>query len=85
MFKVLLLQRWWNLSDREMEAELLDRISFARFTGFSLDYEAPDHSTICRFRNHLATRGLEVKLFNMINGQLEAHGLIVKQGAIVDA
>jgi IS5 family transposase len=37
MFKMLLLQRWWNLSDREMEAELIDRISFVRFTGLSLD------------------------------------------------
>lgn len=85
MFKVLLLQRWYNLSDQGMDDALADRISFCRFAGFSFDYDTPDASTICRFRNHLMQRGLEVKLFGMINQQLQGHGLVVKQGAIVDA
>lgn len=85
MFKVLLLQRWYNLSDREMDYALADRISFCRFAGFSFDYDTPDFSTICRFRNHLEQRGLDIKLFDMLNTQLEQHGMIVKQGAIVDA
>ena len=85
MFKVLLLQRWYGLSDQGMDDALADRISFRRFTGMSFSYDTPDSTTICRFRNHLLDRGLDVKLFNMINSQLEDHGLIVKQGAIVDA
>lgn len=85
MFRVLLLQRWWDLSDQGMDDALADRISFRRFVGFSFDYDTPDSTTICRFRNHLADRGLDQKLFNMINGQLEAHELIVKHGVIVDA
>lgn len=85
MFKVLLLQRWYGLSDQGMDDALADRISFVRFAGFSFDYDTPDSTTICRFRNHLMDRGLDVKLFNMLNEQLEAYGLIIKQGAIVDA
>ena len=55
------------------------------FDGFSFDYDTPDSTTICRFRNHLMERGLDVKLFNMLAEQLEKHELIIKQGAIVDA
>ena len=53
MFKLLLLQRWYNLSDPKMEEALNDRISFIRFSGFSIMSPLPDHSTICRFRNTL--------------------------------
>lgn len=85
MFKVLLLQRWHDLSDHKIAAAMADRISFNRFTGFSLDHESPDASTICRFRNHLEERGLLAKLLNMINEQLEGHGILVRTGSIVDA
>lgn len=85
MFKVLLLQRWYDLSDQGMEDALADRISFCRFAGFSMDHESPDASTICRFRNHLEERGLLAKLLNMINEQLEQHGILIRTGSIVDA
>jgi IS5 family transposase len=85
MFKILLLQRWHDLSDQKTAEAMADRISFCRFAGFSLDHESPDASTICRFRNHLEERGLLVKLFNMINEQLEAHGILVRTGSSVDA
>ncbi len=42
MFKVLLLRRWYNLSDQGMDDALADRISFRRFVGFSFDYDTPD-------------------------------------------
>lgn len=85
MFKVLLLQRWHDLSDHKAAEAMADRISFCRFAGFSLDHESPDASTICRFRNHLEERGLLDKLLNMINEQLEGHGILVRSGSIVDA
>ena len=85
MFKVLLLQRWYNLSDQGMDDALADRISFRRFAGFSFDYDTPDSTTICRFRNHLMERGLDQKLFDLLGRQLQGHGVIIKQGAIVDA
>src|SRR5258708_13819836 len=54
MFKVLLLQRWYGLSDPAMEAALFDRISFLRFAGLSLADVTPAPATLCRFREPLA-------------------------------
>jgi IS5 family transposase len=87
MFKLLLLQRWYGLSDPGLEEALMDRISFIRFSGFSLTSSLPDHSTICRFRNALLELGLYEKLFEEIMKQLESKGLLVREsrGAIVDA
>jgi len=87
MFKLLLLQRWYGLSDPGLEEALMDRISFIRFSGFSLTSSLPDHSTICRFRNALLELGLYEKLFEEIMRQLESKGLWVREsrGAIVDA
>jgi IS5 family transposase len=85
MFKALLLQSWYDLSDRELSDNLEDRISFSHFCGFSLDHEVPDYSTICRFRNHLHQKGLAEPLLDMINAQIQAGGLEIKTGAIVDA
>jgi IS5 family transposase len=85
MFKVLLLQRWNNLSDPQAEVAIKDRISFILFTGFSISSPTPDHSTICRFRNNLLELNLYEKLMEEINFQIESKGLMVKEGAIVDA
>ena len=85
MFKILLLQSWYDLSDLDMEMALYDRYSFSRFVGFSLEEEIPDHTTICRFRNLLAEKKLLQKLLNEVNGQLAAQGKLVKSGCVVDA
>ena len=83
MFKALLLQSWYNLSDPQTEDALADRASFNKFAGFSLDHDVPDETTICRFRNTAAP--VLDKLFDLINLQLTAKGFIIKQGAIIDA
>ena len=85
MFKLLLLQRWYGLSDPGLEEALNDRISFIRFSGFSLVSSLPDHSTTCRFRNALLELNLYERLFEEINRQLESSGILVRKGAIVDA
>lgn len=85
MFKILLLQRWYTLSDEALETALYDRISFARFAGLSLEGEVPDATTICRFRSSLAERNLLTKLLGLLNKQLEAKDVLVRKGAIVDA
>lgn len=86
MFKILLLQRWYVLSDDAAEDALHDRISFVRFVGFSLDdEEVPDSTTICRFRNSLLEKNLAKRLFDKLNHQLERAGVLVREGAIVDA
>ena len=85
MFKVLLLQQWYGLSDKETESAMLDRISFICFAGFSLEESVPDHSTICRFRNTLVEKKLLEALLDEVNGQMEEKGKLVKKGVAVDA
>ena len=85
MFKILLLETWYNLSDLAMEEALCDRYSFSRFAGISLDDDVPDHTTICRFRNLLAERKVLHKLLDEVNGQLSVKGKLVKSGCAVDA
>jgi len=85
MFKVLLLQRWYGLSDPEMEAALYDRLSFMRFAGLSAEDPTPDHSTIWRFREALAAGGLAETVFGAVMRQLEGRGLVIKQGTLIDA
>lgn len=85
LFKALLLQAWYGLSDAELEFRLGDSLAFGRFVGLSLEDEVPDHTTLCRFRNRLVeTRRLE-KLFDELDRQLEAAGLLLKQGTMLDA
>lgn len=85
MFKVLLLQRWHGLSDPAMEAALSDRVSFMSFAGLSLEDETPDHSTIWRFREALGREGLMEALLTELTRQLAEHGVLVRQGTLIDA
>jgi transposase, IS5 family len=85
MFKALLLQAWYGLSDAEIEEALLDRLSFRRFVGLALEDDAPDHTTLCRFRNTLVEAGVLVKLFAEFDRQLEKAGFILKRGTMLDA
>jgi IS5 family transposase len=85
MFKALLLQQWYALSDAQLEEALNDRVSFRRFLGLSLEADAPDHTTICRFRNRLMGAGLTGRLFGEFTRQIEERGLVLKQGTMVDA
>ena len=84
-FKIMLLQRWYDLSDPAVEDALNDRKSFARFVGLPIDVAAPDHSSICRFRQQLIKHYLMQKLLDTLLNQIETAGLIVKEGTLVDA
>jgi IS5 family transposase len=85
MFKALLLAQLYDLSDAGLEEALNDRVSFRRFLGLPLEAIAPDHTTLCRFRNRLIEVGLIEKLFAEFNRQLEQSGMILKRGTMVDA
>jgi IS5 family transposase len=85
MFKALLLQRWYALSDADLEAQINDRLSFRRFLRLPYEAAAPDHTTICRFRNRLMEEGLYEKLFAEFEKQLDKLGLIMRKGTLVDA
>lgn len=85
MFKALLLQQWYGLSDPGLEEAICDRLSFQRFLGLSLADPVPDETRICRFRNRLAQAGLGESLFALLEEQLQAKGLIVRRGSLIDA
>lgn len=85
MFRALLLAQWYDLSDRDLEEALCDRLSFRRFAGLGIEQPTPDHTTLCRFRERLNEAGLTVKLLALVNAQIEAKGLVLKRGTLIDA
>lgn len=85
LFKALLLQSLYGLSDRELEEALDDRLSFRRFAGLSLAEPVPDHTVLNRFRNRLVAEGLLEKLFAELDRQLEKAGVVLKRGTMLDA
>jgi len=85
LFKALLLQQWYGLSDPGLEEALLDRLSFRRFLGLSLSEPVPDHSTLWRFREQLAKSGLAERAFSLITAQIEKSGFVLKRGTLIDA
>ena len=85
MLKVLLLGQWYGLSDPMTEDAVSDRVSFRQFCGLSLHDAVPDHSTIHRYRNLLGESGLDQAIFDEVNRQLDAMGLILREGTLIDA
>ena len=85
LFKALLLQQFYGLSDPQLEEALADRLSFRDFLGLSLTDGVPDHSTIWRFREQLAKSGLTERAFALITGQIERSGFVLKRGTLIDA
>lgn len=85
VFKALLLQRWYNLSDEALEDALYDRLSFRRFVGLGLEEAIPDASTVCRFRSDMAAAALGDALFEAVGRSLDAKALIVRRGTLIDA
>ena len=85
MFKILVLQRLYNLSDDQTEYQINDRMSFMRFLGINLCDKVPDAKTIWKFKNDLAEAKSAEKLFCMFDEFLEKEGLISHKGTIVDA
>ena len=85
MLRVVMLQKWYNLSDPAMEGMLLDRISFREFVGLNMIDGTIDETTIVQFRKRLLDHGLMATLFDDVVAHLEAQGLIVEEGTLVDA
>jgi IS5 family transposase len=85
MFKVLILQRYYNLSDDKIEYAILDRLSFMRFLGLTLSDRVPDAKTIWKFRDELAQQDMVKTLFGLLDKQLDKDGIILHAGKMVDA
>jgi transposase, IS5 family len=85
MFKILILQRYYNVSDDAMEYAILDRLSFMRFLGLGINNTVPDAKTIWLFRDTLTKMNLIEQLFTTLDKQLDRDGIIVHKGKIIDA
>lgn len=85
MFKILLLQRYYNLSDDQVEYQINDRMSFMRFLNLSIADVIPDSKTVWNFRQQIVDLELVDEIFSLFIKELEKLGLIVNEGKIIDA
>jgi IS5 family transposase len=86
MLRIYFLQQWFNLSDPAAEEAIYDSAAMRRFVGIDLGRDAaPDETTILRFRHLLEKHHLGRKLFEQVHRHLEAQGMKVARGTIVDA
>ena len=81
--RALLLQGWYGLSDPELEFQINDRLSFRNFLGFP--ETVPDFSTVWKIRERLQKEGIDKKIWNELQRQLDEKGYEVKKGVIQDA
>ncbi|RTR08991.1 transposase, partial [Azospirillum griseum] len=85
MFKILVLQALYGLSDEQAEYQERDRLSFMRFLGLGLGDRVPDRTTIWLFREALVTAGAMEGLFARFDADLKERGYFALGGQIVDA
>jgi len=85
MFKILILQRLYHLSDAQTEYQIKDRLSFMRFLGLALCSDVPDDKTIWFFREQLVKADIIDTLFYRFVNMLERKHIITRDGSIVDA
>jgi IS5 family transposase len=85
MFKVLILQRLYNISDDQAEYQIKDRLSFMRFLGLALCDTIPDAKTIWHFREQLVQAKVIDTMFYRFTQQLEDKKIISYSGSIADA
>jgi transposase, IS5 family len=85
MFKILVLQHLYNLSDDQTEYQVRDRYSFMRFLGLQPEDSVPDAKTLWCFREELVRLELIKSLFLDFDYQLNKQGYKAQKGQIVDA
>lgn len=85
MFKIMILQRYYGLGDKQVEYQILDRSSFKYFLGLGSGDKVPDEKTVWAFREKLTESGLIEDIFAMFNDHLEQKELILNQGQMLDA
>ena len=85
LFRIILLQQWFGLSDPQAEQDIHDRASYQDFLGITANTDIPDETTICRFRSALVEKGWDKAFFAEVHRQFQEHGITVTRGKIVDA
>lgn len=84
MVRILVVKRLHNLSDEQVEFQLLDRMSFQRFCGLSHSASIPDRTTVWTFENRIGEKAAQA-VFEGVQWQLERRGYLARCGQIVDA
>ena len=85
MFKIMILQRYYNLGDKQVEYQIVDRMSFKKFLGLESGDKVPDEKIIWAFRERLTQTASVEELFELFDSHLEQEGLIFNEGQIIDA
>ena len=85
IFKILVLQTLYSLSDEQTEYQIKDRLSFMRFLDLALCQSVPDAKTLWLYRERLSQKGLIEKLFSIFDLTLKERGYLAMSGQIVDA
>ena len=85
MFKVMVLQQLYNLSDDQIEYQIRDRLSFMRFLDLGVEDRVPDAKTVWHYREKLAQAGMVKSLFDRFDAYLRDNGYLAMGGQIVDA
>lgn len=85
MFKIIILQRYYNLSDEQTEFQIKDRLSFLDFLGLEIGDNVPDEKTIWLFKEQLKQHDLSKKLFDIFTLKLTSNGIVAREGTLVDA
>lgn len=85
MLRIHFMQQWFTLSDPAMEEALHDVPLFREFAALNYETRLPDESTILRFRHLLEENKLAAQILQTVNELLQAKGLLLKAGTVVDA
>jgi IS5 family transposase len=85
LFKALIIQSLYNLSDDQLEYQIVDRASFKRFLGLKKSDKVPDSKTFWFFREQLIEKDVIMDLFKTFNETLDASGIFANEGKMVDA
>ena len=85
MFKALIIQSLYNLSDDQLEYQIVDRASFKRFLGLKKSDKVPDSKTYWAFREQLIEKEVIESLFETFNATLDAMGVFANEGKMIDA
>lgn len=85
LFKSLLIQSLYNLSDDQLEYQIVDRASFKRFLNLKKSDKVPDSKTFWSFREQLIEKEVIMGLFKIFNETLDAAGVFANEGKMVDA
>jgi transposase, IS5 family len=85
MFKIMILQRYYGLGDKQVEFQIIDRLSFKKFSGLEPGDKVPDEKTVWLFRENLTKSGVVELLFSQFIQFLEDKNLIFNEGKLIDA